>query len=74
MLVEIHGGKLRIASKLNEGTEVTVTFPGNIVIGDEVPREGSTSAPQIDAFTDRTDAAPERAPHPIQLMAKSYGY
>ncbi len=37
-LVELHGGELRIDSKLDEGTEVTVSFPGDIVMpGDTLP-------------------------------------
>ena len=60
MLVEIHGGELRIVSKLNEGTEVTVIFPGDIVINDiendEALGEESTRDAQIDAPTDPAEA------------------
>ncbi len=60
MLVEIHGGKLQIASKLNEGTEVTVIFPGDIIVKDEVLRDRPTGVPKFDASPDQADAAPEQ--------------
>lgn len=36
-LVEIHGGSLELASKLGEGTTVTVRFPPERTIPAEVP-------------------------------------
>jgi signal transduction histidine kinase len=62
MLVEIHGGELRITSQLNEGTEVTVVFPGDIVINhgedEEAPYDGSAGDTQIDAVSDQPDVIP----------------
>ncbi|MDA0991317.1 MAG: ATP-binding protein, partial [Verrucomicrobia bacterium] len=60
MLVEIHAGKLEISSKLNEGTEVTVIFPGDIIVNDNVPPDLAMSTPQPDASTDQGE--PEAEP------------
>lgn len=40
-LVELQGGELRIDSKLNEGTAITVDFPGSIIVEDD----GTSAAP-----------------------------
>ena len=43
MLVEAHGGKLQIGSRLDKGTEVVVIFPRDIIVKDDVLRERSTA-------------------------------
>ena len=44
MLVELHGGELRIDSEPNEGTEVTVVFPADSIVRPGDPRARPDSA------------------------------
>lgn len=48
MLVEIHGGDLAITSELNEGTEVTVTLPGIVVLDDKATEEITEDDPSVE--------------------------
>ncbi|MDA0651988.1 MAG: CHASE domain-containing protein [Proteobacteria bacterium] len=63
MLVEIHGGKLQIASQLNEGTEITLIFPGDIIVVDDGSQDESENPAGPTAASDppEEEEAPEMA-------------
>lgn len=56
MLVEIQGGRLQIASKLKEGTTVTVMFPPDIIVREPASEESVEAEPGIDAPPGDIDA------------------
>lgn len=57
-LVELQGGELRIDSGVDEGTEVIVNFPGQIVVADDVLREEPPDERQDDSSSDQQDDDP----------------
>ena len=59
-LVELHGGKMEINSRLGEGTEIILTFPSDIVIADDVGRYSAFNAPDSDTSAGRAATTLEK--------------